>query len=129
MLLSKNFGQCRCFLQYKITLPSVRAVWSLHYLIIVAPHLLWQPSIMSNRAISLISLIKNNETMLIERTSTEVIIRLPASVDITGLQRLVDYLTYKEVTSNSKATQDQVDKLASDVKRGWWKKNRKRLIK
>ena len=47
--------------------------------------------------------------MLIERTSNEVIIRLPASVDTMGLQRLVDYLIYKEATSNSKATQEQVD--------------------
>ncbi|MBW7840233.1 MAG: hypothetical protein H3C36_11470 [Chitinophagaceae bacterium] len=67
--------------------------------------------------------------MLIERTSREVIIRLPSSVDITGVQRLVDYLTYKEATSNSQATQDQVDKLANEVKKGWWKKNRKRFIK
>ena len=67
--------------------------------------------------------------MLIERTSEEIIIRVPASVDTTGLQRLVDYLTYKEATSNSKATQAQVDKLASDAKKGWWKKNRKRFIK
>ena len=67
--------------------------------------------------------------MLIERTNSEVIIRLPASVDTTGLQRLVDYLTYKEVTSNSKATQEKVDQLSTDVKKGWWKKNRKRLLK
>lgn len=67
--------------------------------------------------------------MLIERTLKEVIIRLPASVDTTGLQRLVDYLTYKEATANSKATQKQVDKLASEVKKGWWKKNRNRFIK
>ena len=67
--------------------------------------------------------------MLIERTSQEVIIRIPASVDTTGLQRLIDYLTYKEATSNSKATQKQVDQLATDVKKGWWKRNRKRLVK
>ena len=67
--------------------------------------------------------------MLIERTSDEVIIRLPASVDTTGLQRLVDYLTYKEATANSKATQQQVDKVAEDVKKGWWGKNRKRFLK
>lgn len=66
--------------------------------------------------------------MLIERTSKEVIIRLPASVDTAGLQLLVDYLIYKEATSKSKATQKQVDKLARDVKKGWWKKNRKRFI-
>ena len=62
--------------------------------------------------------------MLIERTSNEVIIRLPTTVDTTGLQRLVDYLTYKEATANSKATQEQVDKLSNDVKKGWWKKTR-----
>lgn len=67
--------------------------------------------------------------MQIERTSREVIIRLPASVDIVGLQRLVDYLTYKEATINSKATQDQVDELAIEVKKGWWKKNSSRFIK
>ncbi|WP_276500781.1 hypothetical protein [Terrimonas pollutisoli] len=67
--------------------------------------------------------------MLIERTSKEIIIRLPASVDTMGLQRLVDYLTYREATANSKATQEQVDKLASEVKKGWWKQNRKRFIK
>lgn len=67
--------------------------------------------------------------MLIERTANEVIIRLPASVDITGLQRVVDYLTYKEATADSKATQEQVDDLAKEVKKGWWKQNRKRLLK
>ena len=67
--------------------------------------------------------------MLIERTTSEVIIRLPSSVDTIGLQRLVDYLTYKEATANSKATQDKVDQLARQVKKGWWKQNRKRLLK
>lgn len=60
--------------------------------------------------------------MLIERTSNEVIIRLPASVDETGLQRPVDYLTYKEAIANSKATQEQIDKFANEVKKGWWEK-------
>lgn len=66
--------------------------------------------------------------MLIERTSREVIIRLPSSVETTGLQRFVDYLTYKEATANSQAVQDQMDKLANEVKKRWWKKNRKRFI-
>ena len=67
--------------------------------------------------------------MLIERTNKEVIIRLPASVDTVELQRLVDYLTYREATANSKATQAQVDKLSKEVKKDWWKSNRSRLIK
>lgn len=65
--------------------------------------------------------------MLIERTSNEVIIRLPSYVDTEGLQRLIDYLSYKEATS--KAKQSDVDKLAKEVKKGWWKKNRNRFIK
>ena len=67
--------------------------------------------------------------MLIERTSKEIVIRLPASVDTAGLQQLLNYLTYKEATSNSKATQEQVDKLAREAKKGWWKKNHKHFIK
>ena len=67
--------------------------------------------------------------MLIERTSNEVIIRLPSYVDTEGLQRLIDYLSYKEATSKSKAKQSDVDKLAKEVKKDWWNKNRNRFIK
>ncbi|MBK9732371.1 MAG: hypothetical protein IPO83_14030 [Chitinophagaceae bacterium] len=67
--------------------------------------------------------------MLIERTRDEVIIRLPSYVDTEGLQRFVDYLSYKEATSKSKAKQSDVDKLAKEVKKGWWLKNRDRFIK
>lgn len=67
--------------------------------------------------------------MLIERTNSEVIIRLSSNVDTEGLQRLVDFLSYKEATSKSKAQQSDVDKLSKQVKKGWWSKNRSRLIK
>lgn len=67
--------------------------------------------------------------MLIERTADEVIIRLPSYVDTEGLQRLVDYLSYKEATSRSKAKQSDVDKLAKEAKKGWWTENRSRFIK
>ncbi len=67
--------------------------------------------------------------MVIERTSTEVIIRLPSYVNTDGLQRLVDYLTYIEVTAKSKAKQSDVDLLADDVKKGWWLNNKSRLVK
>ncbi len=67
--------------------------------------------------------------MLIERTNEEIIIKLPSSVDTIGLQRLVDYLTYKEATAKSKAAQADIDKLAKEVKKDWWVKNRNRFIK
>ncbi len=67
--------------------------------------------------------------MTIERTSEEIIIRLPSYVDTEGLQRLVDYLTYKEATAKSKAKQPDVDALAAEVKEGWWAKNKDRFVK
>ena len=67
--------------------------------------------------------------MTIERTSSEVLIRVPVYINIERLQQLVDYLTYLEATSNSKAKQTDVDALAKEVKAGWWAKNRSRLIK
>ena len=66
--------------------------------------------------------------MLIERTRDEIIIRLPASVGSEGLERIVDYLKYKEATSSSKAKQAEVDKLTREIKKGWWKKNRPKYI-
>jgi hypothetical protein len=67
--------------------------------------------------------------MIIERTDKEIIIKLSSSVDTIGLQRVLDYLVYKEATSKSKARQTDVDKLAKEVKKDWWTKNRNRFIK
>ncbi len=67
--------------------------------------------------------------MVIERTKDEVIIRLPAYVDTDGLQRLVNFLSYKEATAKSEATQAEVDKLSKEVKKGWWAKNGNKHIK
>lgn len=67
--------------------------------------------------------------MVIERTKKEVIIRLPSSIDTNGLQNIINYLSYKEATDKSQAKQEQVDKLAKEIKKGWWGKNRSRFIK
>ncbi len=67
--------------------------------------------------------------MVIERTKKEVIIRLPSYIDTEGLQNLINYLIYKEATDKSQAKQDDVDKLAKEIKKGRWSKNRRRFIK
>ncbi|MGN6195822.1 MAG: hypothetical protein ACTHOB_12850 [Ginsengibacter sp.] len=67
--------------------------------------------------------------MLVERTSKEVIIRLPASVDTEDLQDFLNYARYKELTANFKTDQAEVDKLANDINAKWWTKNRSKLIK
>ena len=67
--------------------------------------------------------------MVIERTSTEVIIRLPASVDTEDLQDFLNYARYKELTANFKTDQKEVDKIANEINAKWWTKNRRKLIK
>lgn len=67
--------------------------------------------------------------MIIERTDKEILIRIPNTVDIEGAQRIIDYIRYQEVTSKSKATQEDVDKLADEVNREWWNKNKDTFLK
>ena len=67
--------------------------------------------------------------MLVERTSKEVIIRLPASVDTEDLQDFLNYARYKELTANFKTDQKEVDKIANEINAKWWTKNRRKLIK
>lgn len=56
-------------------------------------------------------------------------IRIPNSVDIEGAQRIIDYIRYQEITSKSRATQEAVDKLADEVNRDWWNKNKDTFLK
>ena len=68
--------------------------------------------------------------MVIERTNkNKLTITLSSSISSYGLQRLIDYVKYLEATTNSKAIQTEVDKLADEVNNSWWTKNKKRFIK
>jgi len=59
--------------------------------------------------------------MEIERTANEIIFKIPSNVDTLGLRRMIDYLRDKEVTADSNADQDRVDKIAQESKASWWK--------
>jgi hypothetical protein len=67
--------------------------------------------------------------MIIQRTTKEIIIRLPASIDTEDLQDFLNYSRYKELTSEVKVSQEEVDKLAEKVNKDWWTKNRKKFVK
>lgn len=65
--------------------------------------------------------------MQIERTKDEVIFRLPADIDIEDLQALIDFYEYTQITKKSKATQQDVDDLVKEVKKGRWDRTRSKL--
>lgn len=68
--------------------------------------------------------------MIIERIDTnKIVITMSSNVDIFGIQRLIDYGRYLEATSQSKAKQSEIDKLADEVNESWWNKNKYRFSK
>lgn len=67
--------------------------------------------------------------MLVERTNKEIIIRLPASVNVDDLQAFINYVRYKEITSKLKVRQSDVDKLVNEVNDSWWQANKDRFVK
>lgn len=60
--------------------------------------------------------------MILERTKNEILVRLPANVDLTELQNMLDYLEYKEQTAKTKATQKKVDEITEKVNQNIWTK-------
>jgi hypothetical protein len=53
--------------------------------------------------------------MILERTKDEILIRLPANIDVSELQTMLDYLQYLELTANSSATETDVESLAESA--------------
>lgn len=66
--------------------------------------------------------------MQIERTKKEILIRIDADTDIIGLQRILDFIKYREIASKSKASQKEIDKLAKQSKSSWWEKYKHQFI-
>ncbi len=63
--------------------------------------------------------------MIVERTKKEILVRLPSNIDLSELQDMLDYLKYRELTANSKATQADADRLAKEVNASMWSKIKK----
>ena len=67
--------------------------------------------------------------MVVEQINNEIVVRIPSHVaDIEDVQRFIDLIVYKEATARSQATQEDIDKIAKEAKKGWWAANRKHFI-
>ena len=62
--------------------------------------------------------------MVIERTDSEIIVKIPAMTDVDDIQQLMDYLSYKSIVSRSQTTQPVIDELVETIKKGRWLKRR-----
>jgi len=66
--------------------------------------------------------------MKIERNNDEIIIRISSKVRPDGIQQLVDFLEQREATAKSEANQEDIHALVNEIKKGWWSKNKDRLL-
>ena len=67
--------------------------------------------------------------MVVEQVDNEVVIRLPSYINFETMQRMIDLISLREANAHSVATQENIDLLVKEVKKGWWGKNGSRFIK
>lgn len=60
--------------------------------------------------------------MILERTNDEILIRLPANINVSDLQAMLDYFKYLELTTNSTATEADVNSLSKAANKSMWQK-------
>ena len=65
--------------------------------------------------------------MIIERTTSEFVIRFPFTTDRERMQDVIDYLRYKELTANYSIAQSEVDNLSQAINRKWWEQNQSKF--
>lgn len=66
--------------------------------------------------------------MKVERKDDEILISISAKTDLIGLQRVLDYIQFRELASKSQATEKQIDELANESKSNWWTENKHRFV-
>jgi len=70
------------------------------------------------------------EDMHVERlANNKIVLTMSSDVDMNSIQRLIDFGSYLEATSQSKAKQIDIDKLADEVNQHWWDTNKQRFTK
>lgn len=60
--------------------------------------------------------------MIVERQNNEILVRISAGIKASRIQTILDYLRYEELTSKSNATENDVENLLLEVKKGRWNK-------
>ncbi|WP_372949584.1 hypothetical protein [Mariniphaga sp.] len=65
--------------------------------------------------------------MIVERQNNELLVRIKVGDKASKVQSILDYLKYEELTSKSKATQEELDSLLKEIKKGRWDKIKKEI--
>ena len=65
--------------------------------------------------------------MTVEYTNKEIIFKVPKNTKIEDLQDLADLFEFKQIARKSKATQEELDMLLNESKKGRWDSIKKKI--
>ena len=66
--------------------------------------------------------------MEIKRTNKEIVLKISPDIDKSGMEKVVEYIEYLELTAKSKAKQKDADELADELNENWWERNKDRFL-
>ena len=75
----------------------------------------------------MLRLIKINNLMsalTVRRENETIMTSVPASINNTYVEQLLDYLSIKSIASESQATDEQIIELADEINQSWWQTNK-----
>jgi hypothetical protein len=65
----------------------------------------------------------------VEKTTTELRVTIPNdAVPAKRLNALLDWLRLEETVQRSRLTETEADRIADEIKAGWWAANKNRFI-
>ena len=67
--------------------------------------------------------------LTVRRENETIMISVPASINNTYVEQLLDYLSVKSIASESQATDEQIIELADEINQSWWQTNKQRFIR
>lgn len=71
--------------------------------------------------------MSKSEKMIVERKNNEILVRFSAGTNASKIQSILDYLRYEELTSNSQATEKDIENLTKESKSDRWEKIEKEI--
>ena len=66
--------------------------------------------------------------MIIERQNQDIIIKASSAINMSAVQKLIDYINVLEIVTENKGTEEQALELSREANKNWWNQNRSRFI-
>ena len=65
--------------------------------------------------------------MIVEIQNNEILVRFKMGTKASKIQSILDYLKYEELTSKSTATEQDIENLVNEAKKGRWERIKKEI--